>query len=930
MASTEDREQILFALALEKPAEKRGVFLDVVCADDPALRQRLEVMLAKLESNDSLMATEAEAPRAGAAGNRSMIPQEMVGQILGRYKLLEKIGEGGCGVVYVAEQTEPVRRRVALKVIKLGMDTKTVVARFEAERQALAIMDHPNIAKVLDAGATESGRPFFVMELVRGIRITDYCDQSNLATKDRLELFIKVCGAIQHAHQKGIIHRDIKPSNILVALHDGVPVPKVIDFGIAKATEGKLTDATVYTQLQQFIGTPAYMSPEQAELTGLDIDTRSDIYSLGVLLYELLVGRPPLDPNELLASGLEGMRKTIREKDPMRPSTRLGALGSDELTTTARRRSAEPPKLIHLLRGDLDWIVMKCLEKDRTRRYDTANGLAADLKRHLANELVTARPPSATYRFQKLWRRNKLLATATASVLLAVLAGTVVSLAQAYRARKEMHRAVNAEAQALVEKANAQAALHFIQDEVLSQASPGYQADRDLKVRTLLDRVSERLDRSTGNQPLVEASIRQTLGSIYTELGDYTKALQHYEGALRLQRQYLGNNHRDTLRSLYGLAMAYWWGVGMEKADSLAKEGLEQSMRVLGEKDPLTLQFMLARAATQMMIGDMSGAETESFLLRALQLHREVLGPDDPRTLRVVYLIGVGSYLHFLDAKAAPLIADALERSTRVLGEKHPQTAGLMTGLAVAYANLNRLDEAEVLALRCADLRRSILGDAHPLTIASTLMLSRIYVLQQRFDKADLLTDQSLERVRNFAVESNPFLIWHLGSLGWHYLENGQVDRASTLCDLAMEAIKRKPDANPIAIPRVLAQTGAVRLAQQKYAEAEELLREAFKLAQKHWPNTGYTFYVMDLLGGTLAGQGKYSEAEPLLLAGYHGVLRCQSSMPLYLNPTRRVAESLDRLVQFYEARGKSAEAADWKKKRAEFEVTAAATGKKG
>jgi serine/threonine protein kinase len=930
MASTEDREQILFALALEKPADKRSVFLDAVCAGDLALRQKLEAMLAKHEPADSLLPTKDEAPHITAPGNRSKVPEEMVGQVLGRYKLLEKIGEGGCGVVYVAEQTEPVRRRVALKVIKLGMDTKSVVARFEAERQALAIMDHPNIAKVLDAGATENGRPFFVMELVRGIRITDYCDQNHLTTKDRLELFIMVCGAIQHAHQKGIIHRDIKPSNILVALHDGVPVPKVIDFGIAKATEGKLTDATVYTQLQQFIGTPAYMSPEQAEVSGLDIDTRSDIYSLGVLLYELLVGRPPFDPNELLAAGIDGMRKTIREKDPMRPSTRLGALGSDELTTTARRRSSEPPKLIHLVRGDLDWIAMKCLEKDRTRRYETANGIAADLKRYLANELVTARPPSATYRFQKLLRRNKVLAAATAAVFLAVLAGTVVSLAQAFRARKEMHRAMNAEAQALAEKANAQAALHFIQDEVLSQASPGYQADRDLKVRTLLDRVSERLDRSTGNQPLVEASIRQTLGSIYTELGDYTKAIQNYEGALRLQRQYLGDNHRDTLRSIYGLAMAYWWGVGMEKADSLTREGLEQSIRVLGERDPLTLQFMLARAATQMMIGDMSGAETESFLLRALQLHREVLGPDDPRTLRVVYLIGVGSYLHFLDAKAAPLIADALERSTRVLGEKHPQTAGLMTGLAVAYANLNRLDEAEALALRCGDLRRSILGEGHPLTIASTLMLARIYLLQQRFDKADPLTNQSLERIRNFAIESNPFLIWHLGSLGWHYLENGDVDRASTLCDLAMEAIKRKPDSNPIAIPRVIAQAGAVRLAQHKYSEAEELLREAFKQAQKHWPNTGYSFYVMNLLGGTLAGEGKYTEAEPLLLESYQGLLRCQSTMPVYLNPTRRVTESLDRLVRLYEAYGKPSQAADWKKKLTEFQVTATATGKKG
>ena len=339
-------------------------------------------------------------------------------------------------MVYVAEQIEPVRRRVALKVIKLGMDTKQVVARFEAERQALAMMDHPNIAKVLDAGTTETGRPFFVMELVRGIRITDYCDQNNLSTGDRLDLFIKVCHAIQHAHQKGIIHRDIKPSNILVTLHDGVPVPKVIDFGIAKATEGRLTDATVYTQLHQFIGTPAYISPEQAEMSGLDIDTRGDIYSLGVLLYELLAGSTPFDPKELIASGIDGMRKTIREKEPVRPSTRLATLQVGELTTTAKRRSTDAPKLVHQLKGDLDWIVMKCLEKDRTRRYDTATGLAIDLKRYLSNEPVLARPPSTAYRMQKAVRRHKVGFAAAATVSLALLIGVSVSTTQAIRARR--------------------------------------------------------------------------------------------------------------------------------------------------------------------------------------------------------------------------------------------------------------------------------------------------------------------------------------------------------------------------------------------------------------------------------------------------------------------------------------------------------------
>ena len=436
-------EETIFEAALGMRPEARGAYLDQTCKDNPGLRQRLEVLLQAHEQADEFM---AEPAAASVETLHIASPlTEKPGDKIDHYKLLQQIGEGGCGVVYMAEQEEPIRRRVAFKVIKLGMDTRQVIARFEAERQALALMDHPNIAKVLDAGATDAGRPYFVMELVRGIRITEYCDQNILATEVRLDLFTQVCHAIQHAHQKGIIHRDIKPSNILVTVNDGVPVPKVIDFGIAKATEQRLTDKTLFTAFEQFIGTPAYMSPEQAEMTSLDIDTRSDIYALGVLLYELLTGHTPFEAKDLVQMGLDEMRRIIREQEPVRPSTRISALREDERTTVARRRQLEAPKLVHQVQGDLDWIVMKCLEKDRTRRYDTATGLANDIGRHLRHEAVSAVAPTFAYQFSRYIRRHRLALAIISAFIALLVVGSVVSTWQAIRATRN---AAEAERQA--------------------------------------------------------------------------------------------------------------------------------------------------------------------------------------------------------------------------------------------------------------------------------------------------------------------------------------------------------------------------------------------------------------------------------------------------------------------------------------------------
>ena len=432
------REEELFETARQMAGgAKRRAYLQEACGEDEGLRRRIEALLAAGDEAEDFFAEGSRAVAgtlaslqssrglagAAAAVSAHLPGEEPIGTWIGRYQLLRKMGEGGCGVVYEAEQSEPIRRRVALKIIKLGMETKSVIARFEAERQALAMMDHPNIAHVFDAGATRRGPPYFAMELVRGVKITDYCDQHQLGIPQRLDLFVQICHAIQHAHQKGIVHGDIKPSNIMVTLHDGVAVPKVIDFGISKAMEARLSEKLMVTADGQLIGTPAYMSPEQGEMGAVDIDTRSDIYSLGVLLYELLAGRTPFDPKELVAHGLDAMRRTLREQDPPRPSIRLRGLPPAEATATAAARRTDPAKLAALLRGDLDWIAMKALEKDRRRRYETANGLAMDILRHLAHEPVSARPPSRLYRFRKLVRRNRAVFAGAGAVALALVAG---------------------------------------------------------------------------------------------------------------------------------------------------------------------------------------------------------------------------------------------------------------------------------------------------------------------------------------------------------------------------------------------------------------------------------------------------------------------------------------------------------------------------
>ena len=674
----QQREEVLFTAALKRPLSERAAFLDGACQGNAALRQRLNVLLAAHERDDPLPATPLES-----FGIKARIEpvEEFVGRTIGRYKLIEKIGEGGCGVVYVAEQTEPVRRRVVLKLIKLGMDTKAVIARFEAERQALALMDHPNIAKVLDGGTTDTGRPYFVMELVRGLRITEHCDQQKLSTPERIKLFVQVCHAVQHAHQKGIIHRDIKPSNVFVTLRDGVAVTKVIDFGIAKAVGAEsLTDKTIHTALDQFIGTPAYMSPEQAARTGLDIDTRTDIYSLGVLLYELLTGRTPFDTRTLLQSGFEHMLRIIREQEPPRPSNRLSTLAAAEMTTVARARQSEPPRLIHAIRGDLDWIAMKCLEKDRTRRYETASGLAADIVRHLENEPIVARPPSASYRFQKMVRRNKFAVASVAAFSLVLLLGAAISAWQAIRATraereqsKLRHQADADEKKAREEAHRSEQTARFMKD-MLNGVGPSAALGRDTAMlREILDKTTRRVDTELKEEPGAQIDLRLTLARVYFDLQDYAKTGQMSRETFQLAQAHFGEDSPAAAEALHWRAMALMRLRDFETAEAAARQSLAMQIKLHGDDSS-------EAASVLCILGDVlrhtgRNAEAEADFRKALAIRKDKFGENNDEIAWALEGFGfaLSAQGKMTEAKTAAREALAIMRKNH--GEEHPYTS---------------------------------------------------------------------------------------------------------------------------------------------------------------------------------------------------------------------------------------------------------------
>ncbi len=673
---------------------------------------------------------------------------QLIGSMIGPYKLLEAVGEGGFGVVFLAEQIEPVRRRVALKLIKLGMDTKHVIARFQAERQALAIMDHPHVARVFDAGATDDGRPYFVMEYVAGIPITEHCDLQRLGIKQRLRLFIQACEAVQHAHQKGIIHRDLKPSNVLVSVKGGVSEVKVIDFGVAKALHQKLTEKTLFTEHGELIGTPEYMSPEQAEMSVQDIDTRSDIYALGLLLYNLLTGTLPFDPEPLRRAGFGEIQRIIREEEPPRPSTKLSSLGGDS-TAIAVKRQLDTPSLLRELRGDLDWIIMKALEKDRERRYETAVGLARDIERHLNDDPVLAGPPSATYRMGKFVRKHRrgvIAACGVLGVLVLAIAGTTWGWLEAIDARDAESRA---KAEAEIEQRIAKAINEFLTDDLLAAVAPSAASGkgRDVLMRDVLDQAAKRIEdaSSTGGRfegmPLVEASIHRTLGKTYRLLGDYPGAERHLQRARSLRRRELGAEHPDTLASTNNLANLYENQGRYDEAEVLYSTTLQIRKRVLGEEHPHTL--LTTSNLALLYKSQRRYDDAESLLVTTIRTLKQVLGETHPDTLGPIGNLASLYRQQYRYEEAEPLYATMLQIMRQARGEEHPDTLAATNNLANLYLDQNRYDEAEPLYVRTLEIRKRILGDEHQSTLFSMMNLAALYFEQHRFDEAEAFQAQA-------------------------------------------------------------------------------------------------------------------------------------------------------------------------------------------
>ncbi len=875
------------------------------------------------------------------------VDDDLSGQQVGPYKLLQQIGTGGFGEVYMAEQQEPVRRRVALKIIKLGMDTKQVIARFEAERQALAMMDHPNIARVLDAAATETGRPYFVMELVKGEPITAYCDRERLSIAERLDLFAQVCNAVQHAHQKAVIHRDIKPSNVLVSTVDGRPLAKVIDFGIAKATEHRLTEKTLFTAFHQLIGTPEYMSPEQA-VGSPDIDTRTDIYSLGVLLYELLTGMPPFAPEHLRSAAYAEMQRIIREVEPAKPSVRLSGLRPQQRATggreraqgeqliapsrtdargssiedVAQRRRTDPPALLRTIRGELDWIVMKCLDKDRARRYDSAASLAAEIGDYLNGDPVRAAPPGALYRLQKFVRKHRVGVTSgtiVACALLLALIAITIGLRSAIEAREaeaiarrdaEAARVVASdnERKAANAAAKSRAALDFV-TEMFRSVDPVLARGHDVTVAEVLNPAAERVARSLADDPEGESVVRHVLGQAFAHLARYSDAVEELNRAWEL-RQSLGQKvDPQTIAILNDLGIAVLQTGDVSRARGLLVQAFQQREATLGQSHRDTLATRSALAFARQLEGDLDGALTD--IREVLRDQEESLGVGDRDTLESMCSLAdmLGSAGKVDEALA--VAHDASGRAASVLGGESNLALMARSIEAEMLLTVGRDPEAAALLEQVASGKEKLYGEDHPATLVTLDLLARALGNLRQDDRAILVSHAVVERAMKSLGERHSTTLIYMNNLAQVLRKAGQLDEAEPIYRRVIE-LRREMDGNDSQdLLMAMSNLGLLLMQRNAPTEALSYFQESLEGFQKALPPGHWMLGVALLnVGRCQTALGDYPVAERTLFDAH---VLLERTLGADHARTRQVKAAL---VELYDAWGKPEQAETWRDSR--------------